>query len=92
MRASLLLIGLFLIFTPQSLRAEEENGQSTRIEIDQDTGHFTFIIDNEPAARLDKHGLHVAGDVTYGGLLIDGNEGVREALTGNAESTEAKEE
>jgi hypothetical protein len=92
MRALLLLIGLFLIFTPQSLKAEENKQQPVRIEIDQDAGHFTFIIDNEPAARLDKDGLHVLGDVTYGGLLIDKNEAVRETLAGKAKSTEMKEE
>ncbi len=92
MRALLLLIGLFLVFTPQSLKAEENKKQPVRIEIDQEAGHFTFIIEGEPAARLDKGGLHVLGNITYGGLLIDGNEAVRETLTGKAESTETKEE
>jgi hypothetical protein len=69
-----------------------QEASATRIETDQDAGHFTFIIDNEPAARLDKDGLHVLDNVTYGGLLIDKNDDVRETLTGKAKSTETKEE
>jgi hypothetical protein len=91
MRALLLLIGLFLVFTPQSLKAEENKHQPVRIEIDKEAGHFTFIIDNEPAARLDKDGLHVLGSITYGGTLTDAGEEKQKQVL-NAQETEAADE
>ncbi len=70
MRALLLLIGLFLVLTPQALRAEEEQ-PLVRIEIDQDAKAFVFMIDDEPAAMLDRDGLHVPGEINYGHYLTD---------------------
>ena len=93
---AVLLIGAVMIWPLTAGRSgateTAQEASATRIEIDQKTGHFTFIIDNEPVARLDKDGLHVLDNVTYGGLLIDKNEAVRETLAGKAESTETKEE
>lgn len=50
---------------------EAANQQATRIEIDQDAKAFVFIIDDEPVAMLDKTGLHVPGEITYGLWMTD---------------------
>lgn len=45
--------------------------EAVRIEIDQQTKAFIFIIDDEPVAMLDKAGLHVVGEVNFGATLAD---------------------
>lgn len=74
---------LLTLFSVQSADAEElaPTPQAlTRIYIDQDAKTFTFVIDGEPAAVLNKSGLHVPGDINYDGVLTDkGGDTLRDA-------------
>jgi len=52
--------------------AQDASGKdAVRIEIDQETKAFVFIIDDEPVAMLDKKGLHVPGEINYGLWMTD---------------------
>lgn len=42
-----------------------------RIELDEEAGVIRFIIDGAEAARLDAAGLHIRGNLEYGGTLKD---------------------
>lgn len=62
--------------------------EAVRIDIDQATKAFVFIIDNEPVAMLDKQGLHVVGDIAYGKSITDaGPDWIKNAIA--SRSTEA---
>ena len=43
----------------------------TAVLADQDAGVIRFIIEGREAARLDAAGLHVRGNIDYGGTLKD---------------------
>lgn len=45
--------------------------QNTRIEIDQQADVIRIVIDGAEVARFDAGGLHVRGDVNYGGSIAD---------------------
>jgi hypothetical protein len=45
--------------------------EATRIETDQKTGAIRFIVDGREVARLERDGLHVRGNVEYGGMEKD---------------------
>lgn len=46
-------------------------GQAAQIVADSDAGTVDIIIQGRPAARFDATGLHVHGDLEYGGNLTD---------------------
>ena len=61
-----------------------------RIETDQASSAFVFIVEDRPVAVLDKSGLTVSGDIAYGGTLTDiGPEGVTDRLNASAEAEAA---
>ena len=43
----------------------------TRIAVDEKTNVVRFFIDGKEAMRLDADGLHVQGNVEYGGTMTD---------------------
>ena len=45
--------------------------QAAQIVADSDAGTVDIIIQGRPAARFDATGLHVHGDLEYGGNLTD---------------------
>lgn len=60
--------------------------EAVRIDADQVSKRFVFIIDQQPIAMLDKQGLHVVEGITYGGTIADtGEEFVRETIVNRAE-------
>lgn len=64
-------------FNP-ALAQEPSKQEAVRIEMDQEAKAFVFIIDDEPVAVLDKHGLEIAEHLSYGGMLTDkGRDNVR---------------
>ena len=69
---------------------EPVNEQPTRIEIDQAAKTFTFVIDDEAVATLDKSGLHVTDSIAYGGTLTDA--GLDSPKPRSTNSTEAADE
>ena len=72
MRSFIASVAVFVALSGYPALAEESASQEpTRIEIDQTTKTFTFIIDNKPVALLDQEGLHVRGGIVYGGTLTD---------------------
>ena len=74
-----------------ALAEDAASQQPTRIEIDQNTKAFVFIIDDEPVAMLDKAGLHVVGEVNYGATLTDnGAEHIKKQIASTR--TEAADE
>lgn len=54
-----------------ALAEDTAKKEPTRIEIDQQTGRFLFIVKDEPVAMLDETGLHVVGEINYGLYLTD---------------------
>lgn len=57
---------------------EASKHEAVRIEMDQEAKAFVFIIDDEPVAVLDKHGLEIAEHLSYGGMLTDkGRDSIR---------------
>lgn len=44
---------------------------ATRIEVDEQDNVIRFIVEGEERAVLGADGLHVRGDVTYGGRIKD---------------------
>ncbi|WP_139247360.1 hypothetical protein [Hyphomicrobium sp. NDB2Meth4] len=72
MRHFILAAAMTAAFTGYPALAEEAaDPLPTRVEINQATKTFTFIIDNKPVALLDKNGLHVREAIVYGGTLTD---------------------
>ena len=73
-----LAIGVAIIWPLTAGQSEAKNAaqevSATRIVMDHESGSFIFISKGEPIARLDAEGLHVVGDVTYGGMLTDAGE------------------
>lgn len=64
-----------------ALAQESVQQEATRIEVDQKTKAFIFIIDDEPVAMLDQAGLHVVGEVNYGATLTDaGRENIKKQI------------
>lgn len=74
-----------------ALAEDVASQQPTRIEIDQNSKAFLFIIDDEPVAMLDRAGLHVVGEINYGATLTDtGPESVKKQIA--SRQTEAADE
>lgn len=59
-----------LNFSP-ALAQESAKQDAVRIEMDQKGKAFIFIIDDEPVAMLDKTGLHIPGEMSYGLWITD---------------------
>lgn len=88
MRYKLLIILTISTFSlSQASRAEEVRAvkpddqiapAAKRVHVveDQQAGAFLFMIDGQEAARIDKDGLTVAGDVEYSGTLTDTGAGI----------------
>lgn len=63
---------------------------AVRIEADQKSKAFVFIIDNEAVAMLDKTGLHVPGEIAYGKWITDtGPDFIREKIATRGEKEAA---
>jgi hypothetical protein len=72
MRSIIATAALCAAFTGFPAHAQEAAKQDTvRIEMDQEAKAFLFIIDDEAVAMLDKTGLHVPGEITYGLWMTD---------------------
>ncbi|MFA5950412.1 MAG: hypothetical protein WC807_09025 [Hyphomicrobium sp.] len=54
-----------------ALAEDAASQQPTRIEIDQNTKTFVFIIDDKPVALLNQDGLVVREGIVYGATLSD---------------------
>jgi hypothetical protein len=72
MRSFIATAALYAALTGYPASAEDAASlQPTRIEINQQTKTFTFIIDDKPVALLDKDGLIVREGIVYGETLAD---------------------
>ncbi len=72
MRSFIVIAALFAAVTFNSAFAQETSKkEAVRIEMDQEAKVFVFIIDDEPVAMLDKTGLHVPGEISYGLWITD---------------------
>lgn len=72
MRSFITAAAIVAAFAGYPALAEEPAGQeATRIEIDQKAKAFIFVVDDEPVALLDAHGLHVRNAIVYGDTLTD---------------------
>jgi len=91
MRTFIASVAFVATLTGYPAFAEEAmNEQPTRIEIDQQSKTFTFIINDKAVATLDKSGLHVGDSITYGGTLTDAGADALKARS--TDSTEAADE
>lgn len=82
MRSSIAVVAVLAAFVSLPAFAQHENQEPVRIERDQNAEAFVFIIDDKPVAMLDKEGLHVVGQINYGGTLTDtGSAYVAEKIT-----------
>ena len=79
MRSIISIAAACAAFTGLPAFAQEAGKQeAVRIEMDEEAKAFVFIIDDEPVALLDKHGLEVIEHLSYGGTLTDkGRESAR---------------
>lgn len=77
MRWFIFWVVIILIYAPCTVVWAEEavKPSDLRIEKDEAQKAFIFVIDGQSVAFLDKTGLHVRGDIAYGGSLAD--EGAR---------------
>lgn len=65
---------------------ESAPSQNTQIITDQESGSVTIVIDGEPMLLVDKTGLHVVGNITYGGTIADvGSEEAQNMIHGKIE-------
>ena len=74
----LAIVGICLIALSDPVQAQQKKTASgavepaaTRIVVDEETGVIRFFIEGEEKARLDAAGMHVRGNVNYGGALMD---------------------
>lgn len=68
----------FGFFGVPAMAEETTEKEPVRIEVDQKAKTFTFIIDGEPVAMLDRNGLQIVEHLSYGGMLTDkGRESAR---------------
>lgn len=68
----LILLSLFLSAAGPSIPVHAQSRPDrVVIEADQDSGVVRFVIDGREVARLDAAGLHVRGDINFGGALTD---------------------
>lgn len=66
-------IGLCAFVGPATAAASSPRSSNPKAEIrvDKKAGTVTIMIDGKAALVVDKSGLHVKDDVTYGGTLTD---------------------
>lgn len=75
--AAILFVSLAITFAYTARANDTEGGiQSTAaksLEVieDESAGAIRFVIDGREVARIDRSGLRVLGDITYGGSLTD---------------------
>lgn len=80
MAAALLLCAIPL------LQAKEPN-PGTRIVTDEKSGTFTFLINNQPVAQLNRDGLYLTESLTVGGVVTDaGKSYVEQAIKQGGEN------
>ena len=61
--------------------AQEEASPRTQIIANDEQGIVTILIDGKAVGMFSKDGLHVTGDLRYGGLLVDvGRHAAQEAI------------
>ena len=53
--------------------AQDQSATADKVEIvtDEDAGAVRILIDGKPVVIIDETGLHVRGDISYGGKLTD---------------------
>ena len=77
--------GLYVLHAHAGVKEPGERPTPVSIVTDQDKGTITFMIDGKPAARIDRDGLRVVGDIKYGGTITDtGSADAEKALVGAA--------
>lgn len=65
-----LFIGLLLGFAvAQLITCAQAESPATTVQTED--GVLVFVVDGKEAARIDVGGLHVRGDIAYGGTAID---------------------
>lgn len=72
------IVAVLLLFCSSPALAQERPdgaeippAAGTRIEVDEEAGTLTIVVKGRPVALFDERGLHVRGDVAYGGVLAD---------------------
>lgn len=65
-----LLMGLLIGFAAAQLITCAQ-AQAPATTIQTENGVIVFVVDGQEAARIDKTGLHVKGDIAYGGMSTD---------------------
>lgn len=66
--------------------ATKPTGDRVEIRADQSLARVEFIIDGQPVAFLTADGLHVRGNVSYGGSLTDYGPSGFEEIAGNGKA------
>ena len=61
----------FCAFITRNVHANAGALSATRIEVDQKAGVVRIMIDGTEAAKIARDGLHVADDISYGGMITD---------------------
>ncbi len=61
----------FLLGSAIPLLQAKEPEPTTRIVTDQKDGTFTFLIDNQAVAQLNRDGLYLTESLTVGGVVTD---------------------
>jgi hypothetical protein len=75
-RVSLIVLAAFVAgLSVASLAFAAKPRDRVEIQTDQAKGVVRFVIDGKPVAAFDKVGLHVDGDVMYGGVIEDTGRG-----------------
>lgn len=81
MRSFLVSVAAAALFASPVFAEEPAKSQAVRIEADQASKAFVFIIDDEPVAMIDKEGLFVVEGVNYGRSLTDtGPDWIKETI------------
>lgn len=53
----------------------------TQVITDQEHSRVIIVIDGEPAVMIDKEGLHVVENISYGGRIADlGSDSIQESI------------
>jgi hypothetical protein len=63
--------GLYVLRARADAREQAERPTAVSIVTDPGRGTITFMIDGKSAARIDRDGLRVVGNIEYGGTLTD---------------------
>jgi hypothetical protein len=63
--------GLYVLHAHAGVKEPDERPSAVSIVTDPGRGTITFMIDGKSAARIDRDGLRVVGNIEYGGTITD---------------------